>query len=92
MQLFVPEMNTGRRYQNTYQTVAWLLEIAAYINCSFNIVIYYSMGSKYRETMKALFCSGRVAAKSKNTIAEQTTTVSVVMSTVCPMVASAPRS
>ena len=47
--------------------MAWLLEIAAYINCSFNIFVYYSMGSRYRETMKALFCRGRVGPKLENT-------------------------
>ena len=60
---FVPELNTGRRYHNTYLLLAWLIEITSYINSSFNIFIYYSMGSRYRETVKELFCRGRVAAK-----------------------------
>ena len=85
MQLFVPEMNAGRRYQNTVLTVLWFLEITSYINCSFNIFIYYSMGSRYRETVKALFfCGrGRVPAKSKNSNKEDSTatSVSVVSST-----------
>ena len=81
MQLFVPEMNTGHRYQNTVLMLTWLMEIPSYTNSSFNIFIYYSMGSKYRETMKALFCRGRVAAKLKNTDKEQTTAVSVDVST-----------
>ena len=80
---FVPELNTGRRYQNAYLTVLWFLEIATYTNSSFNIFVYYSMGSKYRETMKALLCKGRVAKKLKNTDKEQTTTVSAVVSTHC---------
>ena len=75
---FVPELNTGRRYQNTYLTTFWLLEIASYTNSSFNIFIYYSMGSRYRETVKALFCKGRVAAKLRNTNTEETTAISVV--------------
>ena len=80
--LFVPEMNTGRRYQNTFLTATWILEIASYINSSFNIFIYYSMGSRYRETMKALFCRGRIVAKLKTTDTEQITTVTVSASTV----------
>ena len=76
----MPELNTGRRYQNTYLMMSWLLEIAAYINSSFNIFVYYSMGSRYRETVKALFCRGRASAK--NSRREQTATVSVVVSTV----------
>ena len=78
MLLVVPELNTGRRYQNTYLTALWLLEINSYINSSFNIFVYYSMGSKYRETMKALFCRGRVTAELKNTDKEETTTVTGV--------------
>ena len=89
MQLFVPEMNTGRRYQNTVLMLTWLLEIATYTNSSFNIFVYYSMGSKYRETTKALFCRGRVAAKTKDANREHIMTASVVMSTVSPMVPSA---
>ena len=63
----MPEMNTGHRLQNKYLTVLWFLEIAASINSSFNIFVYYSMGSTYRETMKELFCkSRRITAKSAN--------------------------
>ena len=75
----MPEMNTGRRYQNTFLTATWFLEIGSYINSSFNIFVYYSMGSKYRETMKALFCRGRVAAKLRKTDTETTTALSVVL-------------
>ena len=83
---FVPELNTGRRYQNTYLMMAWLLEIAAYINCSFNIFVYYSMGSRYRETMNELFCkSRRITAKSANRDKGQAETVSVAVSTVSPL-------
>ena len=80
MQLFVPDMTPGHRYQNMVLMLTWILEIATYINSSFNIFVYYSMGSKYRETVKELFCRGRVSAK--NSRKEQTATVSVVVSTV----------
>ena len=80
MQLFVPDMTPGHRYQNTVFMLTWILEIATYINSSFNIFVYYSMGSRYRETVKALFCRGRASAK--NSRREQTATVSVVVSTV----------
>ena len=88
MQLFVPEMNTGHRYQNTVLMLTWLMEIPSYTNSSFNIFIYYSMGSKYRETMKALFCRERVATKSKDANKEHIMTISVVMSTMSPMLPS----
>ena len=75
------EMNTGRRYQNTYLTVLWLLEIASFLNTSFNIFVYYSMDSRYRETVRALFCGrGGVPATRNKAGTEQTASVSVVAS------------
>ncbi|KAK7502391.1 hypothetical protein BaRGS_00006344 [Batillaria attramentaria] len=56
---FVPELNSGRRYHNTFLTVLWVLDVVAYINSSFNFFIYYKMGSRYRETFKELFCKRR---------------------------------
>ena len=77
----MPEFSAGRRYQNTFLTVLWFMEIASYINSSFNIFVYYSMGSRYRETVKELFCRGRVADKLDNTGTELTTTVNVIATT-----------
>ena len=77
----MPEFNAGRRYQNTFLTVLWFMEIASYVNSSLNIFVYYSMGSRYRKTVKELFCRGRVAAKLDNTGTELTTTVGVVATT-----------
>ena len=39
MQLFVPDMTVGHRYQNTVLMLTWILETASYINSSFNIFI-----------------------------------------------------
>ena len=83
MLLFVPEMNTGQRLQNTYLTVLWFLEIATYTNSSFNIFVYYNMGSKYRETMKMLFVRRPAVVCLRKTNKEQTATVRVLVSTDC---------
>ncbi|XP_076454805.1 uncharacterized protein LOC143289643 [Babylonia areolata] len=53
--LFLPEVSTGRRQQNFYLMGLWITEIFLFINSSFNIFIYYVMGSRYRETFWALF-------------------------------------
>ena len=81
--LFVPEMNTGHRLQNTYLTVLWFLEIATYTNSSFNIFVYYNMGSKYRETVKMLFVRWPAAVSWRKTNKEQTATVRVLESADC---------
>jgi len=67
----VPELTTGSRYHNTYLLLAWLIEITSYFNSSFNIFVYYGMGSRYRETVKELFCRWRVAPNQvkKQTVA-----------------------
>ncbi|XP_076464816.1 uncharacterized protein LOC143296670 [Babylonia areolata] len=62
--LLFPEMNTGRRNQNFYLTSFWVNKSLTYINSSFNIFIYYAMGSRYRETLHALF--SRKAMKGDN--------------------------
>ena len=52
--LFLPEMDIGRRNQNFYLTGLWILEPFSYVNSSFNIFVYYTMGSRYRDTFRSL--------------------------------------
>ena len=52
---FLPEMDVGRRYHNLYLTGLWIAEPFCYVNSSFNIFVYYTMGSRYRKTFWALF-------------------------------------
>ena len=53
--LILPELNIGRRYHNFYLTGLSVLEALAYVNATFNIFVYYTIGSRYRETFWALF-------------------------------------
>ena len=48
--LFQPEMNLGRRYHNLFATGLSVLETLAYVNATFNIFVYYSIGTRYRKT------------------------------------------
>ncbi|KAL8625225.1 hypothetical protein ACOMHN_029983 [Nucella lapillus] len=54
--LFMPEMNAGRRNHNFFVTCLWILNIISYINATFNFLIYYTMGSRYRQTLRSLPC------------------------------------
>ncbi|KAL8598176.1 hypothetical protein ACOMHN_043247 [Nucella lapillus] len=54
--LFMPEMNPGRRNHNFFGTCLWILNITSYINATFNFLIYYTMGSRYRQTLRSLPC------------------------------------
>ena len=52
--LFLPEIEVGRRKHNFYLTGLWIIESFSFINSSFNIFVYYTMGSRYRETFWSL--------------------------------------
>ena len=53
--LFMPEMNLGRRNQNFYMSGVWILDMSISVNSSFNFFVYYTIGSRYRQTFWALF-------------------------------------
>ncbi|KAL8589877.1 hypothetical protein ACOMHN_023964 [Nucella lapillus] len=57
--IFFQYLKSGSRHHNLYLTLLWLLEIPSYINSRFNIFIYYSMGSRYRDTLSSIFCRHR---------------------------------
>ncbi|XP_076454853.1 uncharacterized protein LOC143289690 [Babylonia areolata] len=52
--LFLPEMSPGGKQHNFYFATLWTLEGFAFVNSSFNFFIYYTMGSRYRETFWAM--------------------------------------
>ena len=51
---FVPEMNPGRHYHNFVMASIWVIDVLTYVNATFNILVYYAMGSRYRETFWSL--------------------------------------
>ncbi|XP_076454855.1 uncharacterized protein LOC143289692 [Babylonia areolata] len=53
--LFMPEMRPGGRHYNFYFTTLRVLVGFYFVNSSFNIFIYYVMGSRYRATFWTLF-------------------------------------
>ncbi|KAK7491773.1 hypothetical protein BaRGS_00017029 [Batillaria attramentaria] len=55
MILFVPDFSIGGRYSNTFNFMSSVNELFTYINSSVNFFIYYSMGSKYKETVRRMF-------------------------------------
>ena len=67
---FLPEMNLARRNHNFYLTGLWVLETCTYVNATFNIFVYYTMGSRYRETLWSMFGRknrGKVVGKNSMT-------------------------
>ena len=73
--LFLPEMNTGRRHHNFFLTSLWILEAVSYVNSTFNIFVYYTMGSRYRETFWALV--GRKKRDNSNKVSNMTKSTNI---------------
>jgi hypothetical protein len=56
----------------------WMLEALSFVNSAFNILVYYSMGSRYRDTFWSLCGRQRKdKARSKELTSNMTTTFSV---------------
>ena len=53
--LILPEMDIGRRNHNFYFLSEWIKELLSYFNATFNIFVFYAMGSRYRQTFWELF-------------------------------------
>ncbi|KAL8562616.1 hypothetical protein ACOMHN_045880 [Nucella lapillus] len=52
--MFVPGVSFSGRYYNLAIFLIDFTEIASYVNATFNFFIYYSMGSKYKHTLRTL--------------------------------------
>lgn len=61
-----PEIRLGGRLHNTMKFLTTCGVLATYVNTSFHFFVYYSSGSKYRETFRELFhcCSNQKPTKS----------------------------
>lgn len=53
--LVVPDLSIGGRYRNSYNVIIFSNQLAWNINSSFHFFIYYSLGSKFRETLQEIF-------------------------------------
>ena len=80
--LFLPEIEVGRRKHNFYLTGLWIIESFSFINSSFNIFVYYTMGSRYRETFWSL-CGIKKRDKARGeSCITNTTVTSRIRSTI----------
>ena len=48
--LWVLEMNAGKTQHNLYFTWIWCMDMLTYAYTTFNIVVSYAIGSRYRQT------------------------------------------
>ena len=73
--LFLPEIEVGGRKHNFYLTGLWTIESFSFVNSSFNILVYYTMGTRYRDTFRSLCgIKKRDKARGKSCITNTTVT------------------
>ena len=72
--LFLPEMNLRRRNHNFYATGLWIMEALSCVNSSFSFFVYYTIGSRYRETFRSLFGRNKQETAKKSTSTNKKTT------------------
>ena len=56
---FVPELGLNRKYNNTFYFLMTLQQMCVYTNSSVNFFVYYSFGTRYRQTVRGMFCGWR---------------------------------
>ena len=56
---FVPELNMNGKYNNTYYLFITTQQMCVYINYSVNFFVYYLFVTKFRQTVRGMFCGWR---------------------------------
>ncbi|KAL8609991.1 hypothetical protein ACOMHN_029484 [Nucella lapillus] len=60
---FVPDLSLSGKFYNTYYLLINTQQLLTYINASVNFFIYYTFGTKFRGTVKAMLCKGMAASQ-----------------------------
>ncbi|KAK7486142.1 hypothetical protein BaRGS_00022608 [Batillaria attramentaria] len=69
--MFVPGLSVGGKYSNTFSLLINIQQLCTYINSSVNFFVYLATGTKYRETVRAMFC--RPADPTNRSMSVETT-------------------
>ena len=57
---FLPEFASTGRLRNTYYATVSLAHLMASFNASVNFLIYLSVSTKFKETLKGMSCTGKI--------------------------------
>ena len=60
---FLPEFASTGRLRNTFYTTVSLTHLMASVNASGNFLIYLSVSTKFKETLKGMFCTGKITGR-----------------------------
>ena len=56
---FLPDFLSTGRLRNTFYATVSLTHLMASVNASVNFLIYLSVSTKFKETLKGMFCTGK---------------------------------
>ena len=69
----VPDFSLSGRYFNTFSFMVSITLLSSFVNSSCNFFIYYTMGSRFRATVRALCCrKGKINTTKQHIHSEQT--------------------
>ena len=71
--LVFPDVRLGGRHENFYYILIRLYQQTSAVNCTFNFFVYYTFGSKFRETVHQLFSSCGCRRKTVSVVSESLT-------------------
>ena len=73
---FVPQLTMTGKYQNAYYVLIATEQMFSYTNSSVNFFVYYLFGTRYRQTVRGMFCGWRRTKKrdKMTTAIDQVTT------------------
>ena len=54
-----PQLTFGGKYHNTYRLLIVALQMCVYVNSTVNFFVCYSFGTRYRQTVRGMFCGWR---------------------------------
>ena len=60
---FVPQLTMAGKYQNAYYLLITIEQMFSYTNSSVNFFVYYLFGTRYRQTVRGMFCGWRRTKK-----------------------------
>ncbi|KAL8611206.1 hypothetical protein ACOMHN_013637 [Nucella lapillus] len=70
---FLPQLSTTGHWANLYFCLMTVTELCSILNSTFNFLVYYFFGSKYRKSLQEMFCcKSRKRASGKDPSSKRT--------------------
>ncbi|KAK7002792.1 thyrotropin-releasing hormone receptor [Biomphalaria glabrata] len=68
IEIVFPEFNIEKKFENLYHVMWSFCFLFSSINASFNVIVFYNMSSKYRNTLKQICSNLNITAKANKNL------------------------